>query len=743
MKKSTLLALGALLIGSAASAEVVTIGGLKAITDIKNDTPVYYKVSNMRAQALNYVNGQVTKADGQVYMTDNSTKQVALPAVGPDGKPTPQISSMPYMGLAPVQGKFFCAFSAQPEVMSEHTIYWYFEAEVKKGVPTNKLLIRNAVIDGALKNASEVMPGLGRKSMAFSETTKQAYYVVKITEEQIAEYLTGTNDEGEEVSIDPAMAEIAYAFSTEEEVTNTSNSCLDVNNYIAYSYKPEPAYPWYVPNPSYDPEYPEDAPEFILKQGANAETALNEDGTLKAGYAVNPAWTEDMGEEWDPNDEESVPHYATAASYGFAGVDRTWSPLRGNGSNLNHIYNNGSLFTVAEVTDNAAVEAAKKAYEEVKTAAYREAVEAAVKAAKDGVVSQIAALANVPALYGGDAKATRLEQLITAVNAVTADPTKVTKLEDVEVETARVEALIARYKNEAITLAGNNTVVKIKQLLGLRDWATAYDTEGEDNVNNTYLSIGEGNGVVKLDGVETEVPYDALECITTPDNTSLWTMEYVEGQGYRLKNNNKYIRVFGDWLNLLGEQGWSEALGLNVEDLEEGAGLLDGCSWYNWAVTDKAEEAAVFTFTPCADPAKQSALSEAQQEILNNEDYLTFLGYMQDGMSVEEAIAAATSIINNVHFTAPNENGDATYLFRDNANQGYRVISYPAEGNRWYAESGCFQFELVSEGTEINAINEIVDNAVKAQGIYDLQGRRVSKATKGMYIINGVKTIVK
>ncbi len=44
------------------------------------------------------------------------------------------------------------------------------------------------------------------------------------------------------------------------------------------------------------------------------------------------------------------------------------------------------------------------------------------------------------------------------------------------------------------------------------------------------------------------------------------------------------------------------------------------------------------------------------------------------------------------------------------------------------------------------AIDEITidqDNTITANGIYDLQGRKVNKAGKGVYIINGVKTLVK
>lgn len=45
--------------------------------------------------------------------------------------------------------------------------------------------------------------------------------------------------------------------------------------------------------------------------------------------------------------------------------------------------------------------------------------------------------------------------------------------------------------------------------------------------------------------------------------------------------------------------------------------------------------------------------------------------------------------------------------------------------------------------SEESSINEIAAASKAAEGIYDLQGRKVAKAAHGLYIINGVKTLVK
>lgn len=50
--------------------------------------------------------------------------------------------------------------------------------------------------------------------------------------------------------------------------------------------------------------------------------------------------------------------------------------------------------------------------------------------------------------------------------------------------------------------------------------------------------------------------------------------------------------------------------------------------------------------------------------------------------------------------------------------------------------------EIVTISDE-GSINEIAAASKAAEGIYDLQGRKVAKAAHGLYIINGVKTLVK
>ena len=47
------------------------------------------------------------------------------------------------------------------------------------------------------------------------------------------------------------------------------------------------------------------------------------------------------------------------------------------------------------------------------------------------------------------------------------------------------------------------------------------------------------------------------------------------------------------------------------------------------------------------------------------------------------------------------------------------------------------------KSTNQTAIEEITDNRVQSTDIYDLQGRKVEKPSKGIYIIDGKKVLVK
>ena len=69
------------------------------------------------------------------------------------------------------------------------------------------------------------------------------------------------------------------------------------------------------------------------------------------------------------------------------------------------------------------------------------------------------------------------------------------------------------------------------------------------------------------------------------------------------------------------------------------------------------------------------------------------------------------------------------------ANKGYLIISGATT-----AEINAY---VPGDEPIVDAINGIVDETAAPEGIYNLQGQKVEKATKGIYIINGKKTLVK
>ncbi len=695
MKKSTLLLLAALAAGVqtgfAAEEDGTLPGGLIPST---KENPVYYTVSNMRASRMSYITGEVyseNNGEGEVVMTDEAIvgQGLNLPEYLPDENETPEIWTFPYMGLAQCENKFWTAFSAQgidPQkggVMDPRTTYWWFEKSKGNGV-----YIHNAIIDGALKNKADKV--LGRPSMSFSETAKQTYYVLPLSEDQI-----------EELELDEdSFGTDAFAFSKSASLLdkdgNPTQDCLDMNNYITFNWD------------SGVQETDEDSEDGFKWKEVDKKDA---DGNVMKDEEGNPI-------------KELVP---VTLKYGFAGVDLTWNPLKTNGKNDNHKYNNGSLFQVKKVEDVAVVEEAIKAYEEIVKESYREQVKDHLENSKKDIVARLQTLRNLPAIYGDG---TKLDAIIASISNMSVDPSKVNTMEDVDVAEAQIDQDMEGQYLRAVALAGNGTVITLKQMLAIRDWASVEGGE-EENVGNAYLSA-DGAGEVKYNGSMEEIGYEALTCVLDKDDSCNWTMEWVAGQGYKLKNGDKYIRQYGNWEGM--EEEFMDALGIDPDDFEEGETVFDliNMNQMSWALTDDASLAAIFSFTASATEVQEVSLGQEEQETVDT--YYEELGYDE-----EEDVFVTTDIC---HLESSDPKGNATWLCRDTAAQNYIVSSWSA-GNRYFANPNCWKIEVAQAGEEIPDGIEEINASAKVAGIYDLQGRKVAKAGKGLYIINGVKTLVK
>ncbi len=686
MKKFTLLAaLAALAVGT----QMGNAEEINGITVSTADNPVYYKISNMRAARLNYVNyqdgeltaGDIVDGEGEVVGHDNAGGSTFwLPEFLADGEPTPNIMDFPFMGLAEVDNKFWTAFSAMDQCMDKRTIYWWFE---KAKTVKNGVYIHNAVIGGAIKKNAEKVNG--RPSMSFSESGKGIYYVIKLTQDQ----MDNVGFEDEEFSTDAFALSNANKVADENDQVVNPNSCLDMNNYVTYNYEVD------------SPDETEEVQE------------VDEDG--------NPVF--------DADGEPVMVEQPVKLKYGFVGVDRTWNPLN-PGSNDNVMINNGSLFKVEKVED---VETVKKAIEEYKehvAEVYRKQVTDLLEKSKEATLSRLATLSNLPELYGD--KSDKLDAIIASINNMSVDASAVSTQEDVDTWEAQIEMDMEAQYLRAIALAGDGTVITLQQMLAIRDWSAVEDGEDE-NVGNAYLSA-DGAGQIKYDGSLEDVLYPAVTCVLEADDFCKWTMEWA-GNGYRLKNGENYIRQHGNWEGL--EEYMIDELGWEADDEEDTFMNHVDANVMTWALTTDVNLAAIFSFNANATEIQNVNFNEATQEIVDT--YGDVLGYDLDD---EDAPNYLKNTKNIAHLQSTDPDGNATYLCRDNGAWGYIVDSWNA-GGQYFANANCWKIKVETAGEEVPDGIEEINATAKVAGIYDLQGRKVAKAGKGLYIINGVKTLVK
>lgn len=678
MKNSTLFVGLALLAGTAIAGNAQeVIRGIKITPDgAAPEARYYYHISNMRAQRLNYSTGVVAGFDWDEgvadwedpFMTDNAAKNM-LPLFLPNGYPEDWEDGMTADDLIDYDESDY-KLTPQPYTKPQMGLalvdgsFWLaYSAQSDVMDPSTVYwYFTKGSTNNSVRIHNAVIDGtvkrtseviLGRKATGF-DTTENNYQVVAL-EDLFA-------DEGFEMALTEEQINSSFALSTSASVTTSSNNCLDMNNYITYNYTAQ-------------------------RVDENGDPYLNE------------------------NDEP------VELRYGFASVDRTWSPLRSNGSNENHLYNNGSVFFVNEQPTADAL-AAIKAYESVVAAAYREGAVKGAKAAYADAVTTLEGWKNVPALWKD---ATALQAIIDECANWTGEANEVVDLASQEVYIENAKKAAQGKLVKAAGLVGRGAVVTLQNTLAIRD---AEDADDEDlaeefQLGDAYLSAGCPG--YYMNGVVEEADYNGVGAKLVADKNCEWELIPVAGTiDFLLYNpeTKTYIRKYQDMLELAGG-----------EDV-----CGEGANNFSWATTANADEAAPFHFVGCADPAEQRELSEANQIIVD--DY-----------------ALNTDITNNVWLestltttTVNEETGEATTnsvktsIHRTTSTYDYIFVNYGAENNRWYADSNTFHVGVVTEGG-INEINAA--DTVKAQGIYDLQGRKVAKAGKGLYIINGVKTIVR
>lgn len=697
MKKSTLLAGLALIAGCGfANAALEEINGLK-ISNPETNEYQYYRLSNMRSQRLSYLTQEVygpEGADAEALFTDTGQGR-KLPEIRPDGETTATLFTGDniYAGLTNYNSNWLIAFSDYDKVVDPATRFWYFT----KGTKAGSVEIHNAVIDG----------GLGTRqvsnSMAFSAEADN-YYVINVYETLTTDPgFTDVDGESIENYLTDEQLHAAFGLMAENDINGTSG--LDVNNFIVASLE--------FPNPDYvegEVEEGDDIPETL----------------------------------W----------------YGFAGAKKCWSPIKDAGKK-NGIMNNGSLWFVQEATE-AEAEAAKVAYAEVIRQSYKDDATKAIQDAYAEVATQLGAFKNLPTLLTDQ---TSLDALIAQAQNPTVNVDAVVDLASKDKAIADGNTQAQKLLAQASALIGSGAVVTFQQQFAVRDfaaWIEMIDSEDEETMldieqtsalGNAYLSAGMESQFQNGEQGWTNGGYPGIGNKLTADADCQWELVPVAGTRYfnlYNKAKNCYIGAFDrqamfDAAKAYCEENEIEFEGYNVTEDEDGNEVVEQKNLnsfnFSWPTVTEQAKAGNFMLQPCPGVDDQAGLSDPETATIET---LGDYPYLAGGADATLEGLYNTDVTNNVRLTAVtvDEEGNEVwnYIHRARKSDQYALLNWSAAANRWYNESNIFKINVLQEG---GIQNIEAAPAAKVQGIYDLQGRRVAKANKGLYIINGVKTIVK
>lgn len=688
MKKFTLLAVAALFAGTAFAQ--TEINGIKISEGTDTAKFHFYRVRNMRAMRLDYTNGELKNMQDSVVNVDKGGFYMSETL--PDGEtPTPKIAEHPYMGLSQLGGNWWLSFANDDEIKDPNTEFWYFTTNNRF---PGQLKIQNAVIDGSVatqaKKAVDLL-GYSRSNMDFN-SKNNFYYVLPV---KPAFAVMDTKDET--VSWTDSILQhlkeddfnMAFAFSLQDSISDQNgykDQCLDMNNYVNIKKK-------------------------IAQIDDNGDTVTNEQG--------NPIYYR----------------------YGFAGVDRTWSPVTVT-SNKNHWENNGSIFFVEPAPTDQAMKAIEN-YKKVVAQGFKDGAIENAKLCFASTVNTIMGWRNLPSLFSASAL-NKLKEIQDWCDRWDGEGVDLNSVHDPDSRDAYVTAVqkMADDKlNEAASLIGHGCIVRFQNQLALRDLHT-FINEGEDlpteyQLGNAYIAAG-GDPTFRQNGIQHMSDDDAFEEFfgqsieprLNADEECEWELipvtHEVDGQktvSFLLYNaaTNSYIRKYHDLYDYYGG-----------EDMFMAAS--DAIDEFSWATTENKDDAAPFTFIACPTEDSQAQPTEDELELMLSAELFT---------DIEDKVRLQSRYSEAVENPVTHKWTITTYTFnihRGSLGSEYKFINWGYTKNNWYADTNAFKIETV----EMGSIDEIAaDKAVKSTGIYDLQGRRVSKAGKGVYIVNGVKTFVR
>ena len=174
--------------------------------------------------------------------------------------------------------------------------------------------------------------------------------------------------------------------------------------------------------------------------------------------------------------------------------------------------------------------------------------------------------------------------------------------------------------------------------------------------------------------------------------------------------------------SIAGEYGTKDAAGTNITPEKNEVTFKKQNTKLNTILS--ADQAATYTIEYVLGDWAATAQAEAQQVEAP-------VAQFENGNIVWEAVAGATAyaIFKNDELAAITT--ETSFLTDDNASDLYTIRSANTRGGFGAAA------EVTGKATSINAITVENDKQV----IYNMQGMRVQKASKGLYIINGKKVV--
>ena len=270
---------------------------------------------------------------------------------------------------------------------------------------------------------------------------------------------------------------------------------------------------------------------------------------------------------------------------------------------------------------------------------------------------------------------------------------------------------------------------------------------------NFYKNNSTGDATWKINAGETEIMSftiasgNASNGSTSSSEFTLSSSANIIAVGGSTDKNAidyVYIQKTGE-VATIGETGWTSFASPYALDL---SGIDGGTAYYASSV---GEESITMTTTDATVPAGEGLLLKGTAGAtvsipVATTDGTAIEGNKLVGCTSDFTITANTTGYEGFYVLASNEGKAEFQNIKNWVETNNQTVTIPAgkayiDANR---TGSARSLSIVFEEEAVTGIESVQEfKGSKVQGFYDLQGRRVSQPTKGMYIMDGKKVIVK